>query len=106
MERSRFDAFTADDARVKATEETDDSRRAEWWKLAAALDVRSGRTAGDLPEELRDCLFETTGAATADITIELLARTLKEPEPTDVHPTPGAAHEDQKGGRRAPEDPE
>ena len=46
MERSEFDAFTADDARVKAVEETDDGRRKEWWRLAAAIDMPAGRTAG------------------------------------------------------------
>ena len=96
MERSEFDAFTADDARVKATEEPNESRRAEWLKLAAAIDMPPGATAGDLPEELRGRLYEATGAATADITIELLARALKDPEPEDAGSTDEP--DDQQGG--------
>ncbi len=76
MERSSFDAMTADDARVKATEETDEGRRAAWWELAAAIDTSRGTTAGHLPEETRDRLHATTGAASATITPELLARSL------------------------------
>jgi len=83
LERSEFDAFTAEDARVKATEETDDGRREAWWGLAAAIDVRAGKTAGVLPEELRDRFYETTGAASTDITVELLARSLREPDRRD-----------------------
>ena len=83
MERSEFDAFTAEDARVKATEETDAGRRGAWWELAAAIDVRAGTTAGALPQELRDRLYETTGAASTDITVELLARSLRDPDRAD-----------------------
>jgi hypothetical protein len=99
MERSEFDAFTADDARVKAVEETDDGRRKEWWRLAAAIDMPAGRTAGDLSEELREGLYETTGAASADITVEVLARSLGASDPTNAPRNPEGA-----GGQQAVND--
>jgi hypothetical protein len=97
MERSEFDAFTADDARVKATEEPNESRRAEWLKLAAAIDMPPGATAGDLPEELRGRLYEATGAATADITIELLARALNDRDPANAQGSPDEPDDQQEG---------
>ena len=68
MERTEFDAFTADDARVKATEETDQVCQAAWLQLAAAIDMSNGKTAGDLPSKQRRRLYVMTGAIFADIT--------------------------------------
>ena len=87
MERSQFDAMTTDDARVKATEETDAGRQAAWWELAVAIDTSRGTTAGHLPEEVRDRLYATTGAVSATITPELLARSLSDPNQVKTRET-------------------
>ena len=82
MQRSEFDDMRAEDARVKATEETDADRQDAWLQLAAAIDMSNRKTAGDLEEDRADGLYEETHAADADITPEMLARSIGAPDST------------------------
>jgi len=82
MQRSEFDDVTADDARVKAAEDTDGARQDAWLQLAAAIDMSNGKTAGDLQEDRAAGLYEETHAADADITPEMLARSIGAPDTT------------------------
>ena len=80
MKRSEFDDMRADDARVKAAEEADGGRQDPWLQLAAAIDMSNGKTVGDLEEDRADGLYEETHAADADITPEMLARSIGAPD--------------------------
>jgi hypothetical protein len=82
MQRSEFDDMTPEDARVKATEETDGGRQDAWLQLAAAIDMSHGESAGDLQEDRAAGLYEETHAADADITPEMLARSIGVPYST------------------------
>jgi hypothetical protein len=82
MKRSEFDDMRADDARVKAAEEAEGGRQDAWLQLAAAIDMSNGKTAGDLEEDRADGLYEETHAADADITPEMLARSIGAPDST------------------------
>ena len=78
MERSEFAELTAEDARTEAATDPDEGRQEAWLELAAAIDMSHGTTAGETRDQVVNRLYDSTGAAQAEITMELLARSLGE----------------------------
>jgi hypothetical protein len=63
MERTEFDAITADDARARAEHETDELHQSPWLQLAHEIEAGDGKTAADLPDDRGDVLYHATGAS-------------------------------------------
>jgi hypothetical protein len=72
-------------------------------ELAAAIDTSRGTTAGELAEELVDRLYASTGAAQAQITMELLARSIGEDRDSPSREQPDRDSESDAEARK-PED--
>jgi hypothetical protein len=83
MERDEFDALTAEDARAEAAGETDPHRRSAWLQVASEVDaLGEGRTIGELPQARSGWFYSSTGAVYADVTPDLLSRSMKDPDLT------------------------
>ena len=79
MERDEFDALTAEDARVRATGEADPTRRSAWLQVASEVDaLGEGKTIGELPQARSGLFYTSTGAIHADVTPDLLTRSIKD----------------------------
>lgn len=102
MKRHEFAELTAEDARTEAATEPDDRRRAAWLELAAAIDTSRGTTAGELKEEFVDRLYDSTGAAQAQITIESLARSIGEDRDSPSNDHADSDGESEAGNPAAP----
>jgi hypothetical protein len=83
MDRSEFDALSAVDARAKADNEPDETLRRAWLQLADEIDkVGPEATAADLTQEMGGRLYKATESVYADITPDLLSRSMRDPDLT------------------------